>query len=134
MLFRLLVPVFDVSQTAGKELPKPIYELKGSYQDYGNLYKSAKEVSEANGVPISFSEDTKGAKGYYSPVSNKIVIKKGLSEQHTLKTIFHEMAHSDLHNFEKRAETPFNLSTAELQAESVAFVVSNHYELDTRSK
>ena len=126
-----LVPVFDVSQTDGKELPKPIYELKGSYQDYGNLYKSAKEVSEANGVPISFSEDTKGAKGYYSPVSNKIVIKKGLSEQHTLKTIFHEMAHSDLHNFEKRAETQFNLSTAELQAESVAFVVSSHYGLDT---
>ena len=126
-----LVPVFDVSQTDGKELPKPIYELKGSYQDYGNLYKSAKEVSEANRVPISFSEDTKGAKGYYSPVSNKIVIKKGLSEQHTLKTIFHEMAHSDLHNLEKRAETPFNLSTAELQAESVAFVVSSHYGLDT---
>jgi pcfD len=126
-----LVPVFDVSQTDGKELPKPIYELKGSYQDYGNLYKSAKEVSEANGVPISFSEDTRGAKGYYSPVSNEIVIKKGLSEQHTLKTIFHEMAHSDLHNLEKRAETPFNLSTAELQAESVAFVVSSHYGLDT---
>lgn len=126
-----LVPVFDVSQTDGKELPKPVYELKGSYQDYGNLYKSAKEVSEANGVPISFSENTKGAKGYYSPVSNEIVIKKGLSEQHTLKTIFHEMAHSDLHNLEKRAETPFNLSTAELQAESVAFVVSSHYGLDT---
>lgn len=126
-----LVPVFDVSQTDGKELPKPVYELKGSYQDYGNLYKSAKEVSEANGVPISFSEDTKRAKGYYSPVSNEIVIKKGLSEQHTLKTIFHEMAHSDLHNLEKRAETPFNLSTAELQAESVAFVVSSHYGLDT---
>lgn len=126
-----LVPVFDVSQTDGKELPKPVYELKGSYQDYGNLYKSAKEVSEANGVPISFSENTKGAKGYYSPVSNEIVIKKGLSEQHTLKTIFHEMAHSDLHNLEKRAETPFNLSTAELQAESVAFVVASHYGLDT---
>ena len=126
-----LVPVFDVSQTDGKELPKPVYELKGSYQDYGNLYKSAKEVSEANGISISFSENTKGAKGYYSPVSNEIVIKKGLSEQHTLKTIFHEMAHSDLHNLEKRAETPFNLSTAELQAESVAFVVSSHYGLDT---
>lgn len=126
-----LVPVFDVSQTDGKELPKPVYELKGSYQDYGNLYKSAKEVSEANGVRISFSENTKGAKGYYSPVSNEIVIKKGLSEQHTLKTIFHEMAHSDLHNFEKQAENKFNSSTAELQAESVAFVVSSHYGLDT---
>lgn len=126
-----LVPVFDVSQTDGKELPQPVYELKGTYQDYGNLYKSAKEVSEANGVPISFRENTRGAKGYYSPVRNEIVIKKGLSEQHTLKTIFHEMAHSDLHSFEKRGDTPLNRSTAELQAESVAFVVASHYGLDT---
>ena len=65
-----LVPVFDVSQTDGKELPKPIYELEGTYEDYGNLYKSAKEVSEANGVPLSFSKDTKGSNGFYS-VTNR---------------------------------------------------------------
>lgn len=126
-----LVPVFDVSQTNGKELAKPIYELEGTYEDYGNLYKSAKEVSEANGVPLSFSDDTGRAKGYYSPTNNEIVIKKGLSEQHTLKTIFHEMAHSDLHNLEKLQEAPLKRSTAELQAESVAFVVASHYGLDT---
>ncbi len=126
-----LVPVFDISQTNGKELAKPIYELEGTYEDYGNLYKSAKEVSEANGVPLSFSDDTGRAKGYYSPTNNEIVIKKGLSEQHTLKTIFHEMAHSDLHNMEKIQENPLKRSTAELQAESVAFVVASHYGLDT---
>lgn len=126
-----LVPVFDISQTNGKELAKPIYELEGTYEDYGNLYKSAKEVSEANGVPLSFSDDTGRAKGYYSPTNNEIVIKKGLSEQHTLKTIFHEMAHSDLHNLEKLQEVPLKRSTAELQAESVAFVVASHYGLDT---
>ena len=126
-----LVPVFDVSQTNGKELAKPIYELEGTYQDYGNLYKSAKEVSEANGVPLSFSNDTGTANGYYSPKENHIVIKQGMSEQQTLKTIFHEMAHSDLHNLEKLQEEPLKRSTAELQAESVAFVVASHYGLDT---
>ncbi|MCF1284832.1 PBECR4 domain-containing protein [Streptococcus sinensis] len=126
-----LVPVFDVSQTDGKELPKTIYELEGTYEDYGNLYKSAKEVSEANGVPLSFSKDTKGSNGFYSVTNNEIVIKQGMSEQQTLKTIFHEMAHSDLHNMEKLQETPLKRSTAELQAESVAFVVASHYGLDT---
>ena len=126
-----LVPVFDVSQTDGKELPKPIYELEGTYEDYGNLYKSAKEVSEANGVPLSFSKDTKGSNGFYSVTNNEIVIKQGMSDQQTLKTIFHEMAHSDLHNMEKLQETPLKRSTAELQAESVAFVVASHYGLDT---
>lgn len=125
------VPVFDISQTNGKELTKPIYELEGTYEDYGNLYKSAKEVSEANGVPLTFSQDTKDADGFYSPTRNEIIIKQGLSEQHTLKTIFHEMAHSDLHNLEKLQETPLKISPAELQAESVAFVVSSHYGLDT---
>ncbi len=126
-----LVPVFDVSQTNGKELPKQVYELEGTYEDYGNLYKSAKEVSEANGVPLSFSKDTKGSNGFYSVNNNEIVIKQGMSEQQTLKTIFHEMAHSDLHNMEKLQETPLKRSTAELQAESVAFVVASHYGLDT---
>lgn len=126
-----LVPVFDVSQTSGKELAKPIYDLEGTYEDYGNLYKSAKEVSEANGVPLSFSNDTGTANGYFSPKDNHIVIKQGMSEQQTLKTIFHEMAHSDLHNLEKLQEAPLKRSTAELQAESVAFVVASHYGLDT---
>lgn len=126
-----LVPVFDISQTSGKELTKPIYELEGTYEDYGNLFKSAKEVSEANGVPLSFSKDTNEANGFYSVSRNEIVIKQGLSEQQTLKTIFHEMAHSDLHNLEKLQETPLKRSTAELQAESVAFVVASHYGLDT---
>lgn len=126
-----LVSIFDVSQTSGKELAKPIYDLEGTYEDYGNLYKSAKEVSEANGVPLSFSNDTGTANGYFSPKDNHIVIKQGMSEQQTLKTIFHEMAHSDLHNFEKLQEAPLKRSTAELQAESVAFVVASHYGLDT---
>lgn len=126
-----MVPVFDVSQTTGKELPKPVYDLEGTYEDYGNLYKSAKAVSETNGVPIQFKENLGGAQGLYSRQDNTITILKGMSEQQTLKTIFHEMAHSELHNVEKLLETPLKRSTRELQAESVAFVVASHYGLDT---
>lgn len=126
-----MVPVFDVSQTTGKELPKPVYDLEGTYEDYGNLYKSVKAVSEANGVPIQFKENLGGPQGLYSRQDNTITILKGMSEQQTLKTIFHEMAHSELHNVEKLLETPLKRSTRELQAESVAFVVASHYGLDT---
>ena len=126
-----MVPVFDVSQTTGKELPKTVYDLEGTYEDYGNLYKSAKAVSEANGVPIQFKENLGGPQGLYSRQDNTITILKGMSEQQTLKTIFHEMAHSELHNVEKLLETPLKRSTRELQAESVAFVVASHYGLDT---
>lgn len=126
-----LVPVFDVSQTNGKELAKPVYDLEGTYQDYGNLYKATKEVSEANGVPVTFENDLDGAHGTYSRQTNSISILKGMSEQQTLKTLFHEMAHSELHTLDKLLENPLSRSTKELQAESVAFVVSNHYGLDT---
>lgn len=123
--------VFDVSQTNGKELPRPIYEIQGSYEDYGNLYQAAKEVAAAKNIDLSFSEDTGGANGFYDLKNNRIVIKKGMSEQHTLKTVFHELAHADLHKIEEIKDGTISRSTAELQAESVAFVVANHYGIDT---
>ncbi|WP_434066898.1 DUF6782 family putative metallopeptidase [Streptococcus sp. VTCC 12886] len=130
-----LVPVFDVSQTQGKELPRPIYELTddGKNFDYENLYRALKSVSEDNKVPVSFQEIPTGAKGYYSLDQNKIVIQRNMSKAQTVKTIIHEMAHSELHNHEilAKRDKPLLKSNAELQAESVAFVVSSHYGLDT---
>lgn len=130
-----LVPVFDVSQTQGKDLPKPIYDLTddGKSFDYENLYRALKSVSEDNKVPVSFQEIPTGARGFYSLDQNEIVIQRNMSKAQTLKTIIHEMAHSELHNNEVLAQrdTPLLKSTAELQAESVAFVVSSHYGLDT---
>ena len=126
-----LVSVFDISQTSGKELPKPVYELKGTFKDYAVLYKSMKEVSEKNGVPIRFEDIGTGSGGYYSRQNNEIVIQTGMSEKQTLKTIIHEMAHSELHSIEKILDNPLSRSERELQAESVAFVVSNHYGIDT---
>lgn len=128
-----LVPVFDVSQTEGKELPKPVYELEGTHQDYANLYRAAKETAAAKGVLLEISKEPMEEHGYYSPVENKIVIRAGMSERETLSTIFHEMAHADLHNPKALEGQKLTRTNKELQAESVAYVVANHYGLDTSS-
>ena len=127
--------VFDVSQTEGKELPKAINELTGSVKDYEDLYRAAKAVSMDNQVPISFEDIKKeSANGYYSPDENRIVISKGLKgQEHILKTIFHEMAHSDLHRGTNAQYGDDQYRKQELQAESVAYVVANHFGFDTSS-
>ena len=126
-----LVPVFDISQTSGKEFPTPVNVLEGKHEDYANLYRAAKQVASDNGVTISISDTSGTSRGYYSPMENKIVLQRGMSEQQTLKTLFHEMAHSDLHNLDAKATQDFTRSTKELQAESVAYVVASHYGFDT---
>lgn len=127
--------VFDVSQTEGKELPKAIHELTGDVKDYEDLYRAAKAVSMDNQVSISFEEiKRESTNGYYSPDENRIVISKGLKgQEQILKTIFHEMAHSDLHRGTNAQYGDDQYRKQELQAESVAYVVANHFGFDTSS-
>ncbi|KEQ36540.1 hypothetical protein SK667_1420 [Streptococcus mitis] len=127
--------VFDVSQTEGKELPKAINELTGDVKDYENLYRAAKAVSMDNQVSISFEEiKRESTNGYYSPDENRIVISKGLKgQEQILKTIFHEMAHADLHRGTNAQYGDDQYRKQELQAESVAYVVANHFGFDTSS-
>ncbi|BDT65288.1 hypothetical protein SP4011_21130 [Streptococcus parapneumoniae] len=127
--------VFDVSQTEGKELPKAINELTGDVKDYEDLYRAAKAVSMDNQVPISFEEiKRESTNGYYSPDENRIVISKGLKgQEQILKTIFHEMAHADLHRESNAQYGDDRYRKQELQAESVAYVVANHFGFDTSS-
>ena len=127
--------VFDVSQTEGKELPKAIHELTGDVKDYEDLYRAAKAVSMDNQVSISFEEiNRESTNGYYSPDENRIVISKGLKgQEQILKTIFHEMAHSDLHRGTNAQYGDDQYRKQELQAESVAYVVANHFGFDTSS-
>ncbi len=131
--------VFDVQQTQqieGKEvipLDLEVKELTDSVNDYSNLLNA---IINTAPVPVVFGECPRGAKGYFSPVENKIVIQDGLSELHTLKTAIHETAHAILHNTEnlkklKSENIELNSSDKETQAESVAFIVSYHYGLDT---
>lgn len=135
------VPVFDVSQVSpqqGKELniPKMVgdipEQLDKSY--YQNIYRSLRDISQnENHVSIRF-RDLGKEDGFYNPNTNDIVIKKGMSYERTLSTLIHEIAHSELHNNQSLTERfggQLTRSTKELQAESIAYVVSSHLGFDT---
>lgn len=130
---------FDVSQTSQIE-GKPVVELELTHELQGKVhdYKELKEaITAAAPVPISFEEVTGGAKGYYDTLHRQIVINEDMSESQTLKTMIHETAHSILHSKEAQEERkesglqPVGRDEMEVQAESIAYVVSEHYGLDT---
>ena len=120
------VTVFDVSQTAGKELPSICNELKGESLNSKNIIKAIEKISD---VPVRYEDIQGGAKGYYSRKNNVIALKEGMSMDQTVKTLIHEYAHSQLHN--KPESILMDRSTQEVQAESVAFIVSNKFGVDT---
>ena len=118
--------VFDISQTDGKELPSICEKLNGSYKDYDSFVDVIKSISP---VPVSIEKIDSSANGYYSPIDKRIVVKEGLSEQQTLKTMIHEISHALLHNPENVQES--NRRTWEVQAESIAYTVCQHFGLDS---
>lgn len=124
--------VFDVSQTEGKELPSlGIDELRGDVEGYEAVMGAIRKASR---YPIVFEDIEGGAKGYFSRAEPKcIAIQEGMSQAQTLKTAVHELAHSVMHDVEpsrERASLP-DRGTREVQAESVAYVVSSWLGLDT---
>lgn len=128
-----IVSVFDVSQTDGKELPDiAVDELSGSVENYAAFFDTLKELSP---VPIAFENITDGAKGYFSPVENRIAIQEGMSEIQTIKTAIHEIAHAKLHAVtpgEKVApEDKKDRRTKEVEAESIAYTVCQRYGIET---
>ena len=121
--------VFDVAQTSGEPLPVLAEELSGSVSRYQVLFDSLKAASP---FPIQMESLTGGAKGYCDLANRKIVICSEMSEAQTLKTVVHEITHADLHAAPSRlASDPKDRQTKEVEAESVAFVVCNHYGIDT---
>ncbi len=122
--------VYDVSQTEGETLKLPrILELKEQVEDYETIKEAVKRISK---VPISFEHFEGEAKGYFIPAADRIVIKEGLGELQTVKTMLHELSHSILHNKEKMTtEGPKDSKTKEVEAESVAYTVCTHLGLDT---
>ena len=99
-----VVSVFDISQTDGKELPDIIVdELSGSVENYAAFFEALKQESP---VPIAFEDIPGGAKGYFSPVENRIAIQEGMSEIQTIKTAIHEIAHAKLHSIDRPEPEP----------------------------
>ena len=129
-----IVSVFDVSQTEGEPLPSiGVEELNGSVERYGEFFKALEQTSP---VPIGFEDIPGGSHGYYHLTEKRIAIQAAMSELQTLKTAIHEIAHSKLHAIDpeapaiEQADRP-DSRTREVQAESVAYAVCQHYGLDT---
>lgn len=123
-----VVSTFDVSQTDGKELPTlGVDELTGGVEGYGTFFEALKEVCP---VPMTFENIEGGAKGFYSQTEKRIAIQEGMSEAQTVKTAIHEMAHQKLHAIENNGSKQTR-SSKEVEAESVAYTVCQHYGIDT---
>ncbi len=129
-----VVAVFDVSQTEGRELPSiSANELTGDVEQYEDFFAALEKTSP---VPMGFEKIEGTAHGYYHLEEKRIAIDEGMSELQNLKTAIHEIAHAKLHDIdlnapqEEQPDRP-DRRTREVQAESIAYTVCQHYGLDT---
>ena len=129
-----IVSVFDVSQTEGEPLPSiGVDELAGNVEQYEDFFKALEQTSP---VPMAFEDIPGGSHGYYHLTEKRIAIQENMSELQTLKTAIHEIAHAKLHAIDPEAPLTEQANrpdsrTREVQAESVAYAVCQHYGLDT---
>lgn len=118
------VNVFNLSQTDGDKLPDICTALDGSIEDFDGTLKKLEKLSP---VPVSFEDIKGGANGYFSHADKRIVVKAGMSEKMTVKTLVHEISHALLHAGDEKLDK----RTKEVQAESVAYVVCKSLGIDS---
>ena len=129
-----VITVFDISQTEGKEFPDlSVKPLLADVEQYEDFFAA---LEKASPVPIAFEQITNGANGYFSLTDKRIAIKEGVSELQAVKTAIHEIAHAKLHDIDLNApkdeqQPRVDRRTREVEAESVAYTVCQHYGLDT---
>ena len=122
------ISVFDISQTEGEEIPHFVSDLQGAVENFVEIVEKLKALSP---VPVIFEKFDSEAKGYYDHEEKKIVVQPDMSEQQSLKTLIHEIAHAILHNREDGEQKDADRHTKEVQAESVAYTVCAAMGIDT---
>ena len=125
--------VFDISQTEGRELPDIVHELNGDVAQYEAVCAALRDISP---VPIHFGTLPEDVSGSYSHSEQCITIRPGMSQTQTIKTMIHEITHSKLHalpveNGIVLGHHKKDQNTREVEAESVAYVVCQHFGVDT---
>lgn len=128
-----VITVFDISQTEGKEFPDlSVKPLLADVEQYEDFFAA---LEKASPVPIAFEQITNGANGYFSLTDKRIAIKEGVSELQAVKTAIHEIAHAKLHDVDLNAppeeQNRVDRHTREVEAESVAYTVCQHFGLNT---
>ena len=116
------VYVYDVSQTVGENLPLQIQSNNG--QDMAFFYEKLKNFSK---IPVLEQKLQGGLQGGYSEKLQKIVINQNLSLNDKAATLLHELAHCLYDDFDYKT----NKDLSEVFVESIAYIVADHYGLDT---
>ncbi|WP_350356767.1 ArdC-like ssDNA-binding domain-containing protein (plasmid) [Lactococcus lactis] len=127
-----LASVYDVSQTEGEPIPKPIYELEENINSPRKFDWYIKAITELSPVPIQFSEIEGTAKGFFVPAEKQIMIRPGMSQSQTIKTMLHEVTHSILHDNDVPVFGSSEYARQEIEAESVAYMVANSLGIETQ--
>ena len=129
------VKVFDYAQTDGKPLPErvasPVANLTGSVENYEAFMEALRRSSP---VPVEVKPLSADMDGYFSPKSQSITLREGMSEVQTVSAAVHEIAHAKLHNYglqqaaERKAKSR---NTEEVEAESISFMVCTYFGIET---
>lgn len=122
------VSVFDVGQTKGEPLPELTKLLNDTVENYPKIISALENISP---YPVEYKPIEGEAKGYCSFGEQAVVVREGMPELQTIKTLIHEVAHAKLHNPDNDENKIKGRAEKELEAESTAYVVCEHFGLDT---
>ena len=123
------VPVFDVSQTDGKPLPEILHRLSGD--DPVFAFRRLQVVASDMEYQVSV-EDLPGTRNGDCNFSEKIIrLRPGLEPAQTVKTLAHELGHAFLHHPDHLGERSMTRDLAELEAESIAYVICQELGIDS---
>jgi antirestriction protein ArdC len=117
------VPVFDVAQTEGDELPSICNRIDG--EDPAGHFAQLVTLVQSIGFTVEHHEFEGSTNGDCSHSEHRIRVETRNSPAQRVKTLVHEIAHALLH------ESYDNRALAELEAESTAYVVCQTLGIDS---
>ena len=116
------VYVYDISQTEGEDLPLASHYINSN--DMADFYDKLKTISH---LPIIEKNLYGTVQGYYSPSNQHIVIKDTLSSNDKAAVLLHELSHAMYDDFDYKTDR----GLSEVFVESIAYIVADHFGLDT---
>jgi hypothetical protein len=125
-----LVPVFDISQTEGPDLPDIVSKLEGLAPE--GVFVKLTEFAQGIGFRVERPESLdSGANGDTTHSEGRIRVVSTNSEAQQAKTLAHEIGHALLHDPGVEATNELARGLKELEAESTAYVICTALGMDT---
>jgi len=125
-----LVPVFDISQTEGPDLPDVVSKLEGLAPD--GVFAKLTEFAQGIGFRVERPQSLdSGANGDTSHLEGRIRVVSCNSGAQQTKTLAHEIGHALLHDPGVGATKDLGRGLKELEAESTAYVICTALGMDT---